>query len=212
MNDPKTAYLTWFYESRIWKNMTWRGVRTLKFPTDMWNYQEIIHESSIEWIVETGTRHGGSALFFSDILSNSAGNGKTVTIDIDFNAVDPKAKNNSSILFINGDSKAVSTRQMLEKSIPKERGPLFMILDSDHEMEHVFLELENLTPILQTGDYLVVEDTIINGHPVRPDFGPGPLEAVAKFRETYPDKLIHDRSREEKFGCTASIGGYFKWK
>ena len=35
----------------------------------MWNYQEIFFERDIEWVIETGTRHGGSALFFADLLS-----------------------------------------------------------------------------------------------------------------------------------------------
>jgi cephalosporin hydroxylase len=61
--------LRWYYDSAVWKRLAYRGVRTLKNPLDMWNYQEIIDERRIEWVVETGTRHGGSALFFGDLLA-----------------------------------------------------------------------------------------------------------------------------------------------
>jgi cephalosporin hydroxylase len=62
---------------------------------------------------------------------------------------------------------------------------------------------------LKRGDYLVVEDTCINGHPVRPQFGPGPYEAVEEFMRTHAGEFAHDPAREEKFGFTASPHGYF---
>jgi cephalosporin hydroxylase len=89
------------------------------------------------------------------------------------------------------------------------RAPLFMILDSDHRRDHVFRELEAWVPMLRSGDYLVVEDTCINGHPVRPDFGPGPYEAVDAFLAAHPDLLVHDPDREAKFGYTFAPHGYF---
>ena len=40
--------MRWFYDTAVWKRLTYRGVRTLKNPLDMWNYQEIIVERGIE--------------------------------------------------------------------------------------------------------------------------------------------------------------------
>ena len=59
MAPEGSAYVRWFHEANVWKNMTWHGVRTLKLPSDIWNYQEIIFERRIEHVIETGTRHGG---------------------------------------------------------------------------------------------------------------------------------------------------------
>ena len=50
-------------------NLCWHGVRTLKLPSDIWNYQEIVFERRIEHVIETGTRHGGSAVFFAETLA-----------------------------------------------------------------------------------------------------------------------------------------------
>jgi cephalosporin hydroxylase len=47
-------------------------------------------------------------------------------------------------------------------------------------MDHVYQELLLLLPLLQKGDYVVVEDSDINGHPVLPSYGPGPWEAVRR--------------------------------
>ena len=67
----------------------------------------------------------------------------------------------------------------------------------------------DLEPVLRRGDYLVVEDTCVNGHPVRPEFGPGPWEAVEAFLAEHPGSLQHDATRENKFGFTAAPRGFF---
>ena len=68
MERVSSDYLRWYYETNVWKRQHYRGVRTLKLPLDMWNYQEIIFEHDLHWVLETGTLHGGSALYFGDLL------------------------------------------------------------------------------------------------------------------------------------------------
>ena len=207
MTPQGEAYLRWFYEANAWKGMNWHGVRTLKLPSDIWNYQEIIFEHRIEHVVETGTRHGGSALFFFEALAARGASGPVISID-----VKPSLRmiqSHPGIRFLVGDSAAPELVDGALTLLPVRRGPTFLILDSDHARDHVLRELRAWVPRLNKGDYLVVEDTIVNGHPVRPEHGPGPLEAIAQYLEEAPGLLIHDRAREGKFGASFAARGHY---
>jgi cephalosporin hydroxylase len=75
-------------------------------------------------------------------------------------------------------------------------------------MHHVHAELMLLRPITRAGDYVVVEDSNINGHPVLPGWGPGPYEAVERYMSEYPDDYRRDLPRERKFGFTFAPNGF----
>jgi cephalosporin hydroxylase len=207
MTPPGEAYVRWFHEANVWKSMTWHGIRTLKLPSDVWNYQEIIFERRIEHVIETGSRHGGSALFFAETLAARGGKGPVVSIDIEGTA--NQVGSHAGIWFLLGDSASEAMVERAMALVPAERGPLFLILDSDHRAEHVLRELRAWVPQLRSGDYLVVEDTIVNGHPVRPEHGPGPMEAIRDYLAEAPGLLVHDREREAKFGASVAARGHY---
>src|SRR3972149_5646131 len=63
----------YYYSSCIggtWKNTKWMGVPIQKCPMDMIIYQELIYSIRPDIIIETGTKVGGSALFFANICEN----------------------------------------------------------------------------------------------------------------------------------------------
>lgn len=208
MDPAALAYLKWYHETNVWKRVAYRGVRTLKLPSDMWSYQEILFQHGVEWVIETGSRHGGSALFFADLLRNAGSRGRVFSIDY-APQLDARAAADPGITFLRGDSADPAIVDHVMGAIPAERGPIFLILDSDHAAAHVRRELDIWVPRLRTGDYLVVEDTVVNGHPVRPDHGPGPLEAVRAYREANPGALVPDAEREAKFGATFALEGFY---
>jgi cephalosporin hydroxylase len=211
VNQAGLAYLEWFYGSNVWKDLRYRGVRTLKLPLDMWNYQEILFEKGIHWVIETGTRHGGSALYFADLLAAGNREGLVVSIDVTHDALDPAAAAHPRIRLLLGDSASEAMRERALALVPEaRRGGLLLILDSDHKASHVLGELAAWVPRLRPGDYLIVEDTIVNGHPVRPDFGPGPFEAIEQYLKRSPARLSRDAAREDKFGCTFAVRGYYQ--
>ena len=63
---------------------------------------------------------------------------------------------------------------------------------------------------LLPGDYVVVEDSNINGHPVFSPYdpGPGPYEALEEYFSRFPQDYIPDRERENKFGFTYAPKGF----
>ena len=70
------AFHKLYYEQRVDGRQTvllsWFGHRILKCPFDIWTYQEIIHETRPELIVECGTRYGGGALYLAMELVDGA--------------------------------------------------------------------------------------------------------------------------------------------
>lgn len=196
-----------FYESaeRTWHTVTWMGVPAFKLPLDLWAFQEIVFETRPDLIVEAGVDHGGTTLFFASLL-DLIGEGHVIGIDIDLSKVDELVRSHPRITLVEGSSAAPEVQAQLELAA---RGRRVMVdLDSDHSARHVQAELRALSPLVSPGCYLVVEDTNLNGNPVREDFGPGPAEALEQWLSTDPPFDV-DRSRERLL-ATWNRNGYLR--
>lgn len=194
-----------FYRSleQTWNHTFWLGVPTLKCPLDLWVFQEILFETKPDWIIEAGTFKGGSALFMANVL-DAIGHGGILTIDIE----DFKGKPvHERITYLIGSSTSEEIVKQVRERIGKD-DKVMVVLDSDHKAEHVLNELKLYGPLVSKGLYLVVEDTNVNGHPVVPRFGPGPMEALESFLKEN-DSFQIDESRE-KFLLTFNPRGFLR--
>jgi cephalosporin hydroxylase len=194
-----------YYENseQTWENTSWLGVPLEKYPTDLFVYQEIIYQTKPDVIIEAGTLKGGSAYFFASLL-DLLGKGRVITMDIVDHPEKPKHPRIEYLLMSSISDEAV--RRIKSEIKPGDR--VMVSLDSDHSADHVFKELQLYSPMVTIGCYLVVEDTNINGHPVYPAFGPGPMEALKRFLAGNQDFEV-DRSKE-KFMLTVSPNGYLR--
>jgi cephalosporin hydroxylase len=196
-----------YYESGeaggTWKDTKFLGVSTWKSPLDLWVYQELLWELRPGLIVETGTAHGGSALYLAT-LCETIGSGEVVSIDIGEWPDRPAHPRLTYVVASSTDPQVVA--QVADRA--GAAGTVLVVLDSDHSRDHVLAELRAYAPLVTPGSYLVVEDTNVNGHPVYEAFGPGPMEAVQDFLKECDDFEV-DRSRE-KFLLTFNPGGWLR--
>lgn len=175
----------------------------MKAPTDLWLYQEIMFKLRPDVIVETGTYKGGSAYYLAS-LCELLGKGEVITIDVEQYQGRP---NHPRITYLNGSSISDSILEQVRHRISGKQTVL-IILDSDHSKDHVLRELQVYHPLVTKGSYVIVEDSNVNGHPVWPEFGPGPMEAIDLFMATNKQFVI-DNSME-KFLLTFNPRGYLR--
>jgi cephalosporin hydroxylase len=174
----------------------------------MWNYQEILSSLKPSLVIEFGTCYGGSALFFAAVMRQIGHRFKLLSVDIDPSNISEMTRQDPAIELLtmsSTDARVAERIAVLRRQYP---GPVFVILDSDHSDAHVLTEMKSIRPLLVSGDYVVVEDSNVNGHPVYTDHGPGPFEAMNKYFEQYPDDYKHDDARESKFGFSFATRGF----
>lgn len=164
-----------YYNSRVWERTTWFGQQILKNPFDMWLYQELLFRLKPNYIIESGTFRGGSALFYAHIF-DLLGHGEIVTVDIANPGSRPE---HPRIHYISGSSVDPAVKEEILSITGSDVS--LIILDADHSETHVAEEIKTWAPHVKVGGFLVVEDSNVNGHPVRQDFGPGPYEAIEHF-------------------------------
>jgi cephalosporin hydroxylase len=157
------------FQELFWKGplisgeTTWLGFPTIKSPLDLWIYQEIIHETKPEVIIETGTLAGGSALYLASVLDAVAAqdgqieyadsHSRVFTIDIN---PYPGLPEHPRIVYYNGDSVDEKMVAKVHRVCAGKRA--MVILDSDHSYRHVSAELRAYNDLVSPGCYLIVED------------------------------------------------------
>ena len=207
--------------------------------------QEIIWQVKPDLIIETGIAHGGSLIFSASMLAlldycEAIETGeqldlktpkrKVLGIDIDIRAHN-RAAIEAHPLFhriemIQGSSIAKDVIQQVHKTA-QHYSRVLVCLDSMHTHDHVLAELEAYAPLVSTGSYCIVFDTIIedlppDSFPDRPwGKGNNPKTAVWEYLRLLEDEgrtasdghPIHfemDKNIDQKLLITVAPAGYLK--
>lgn len=186
---------------------SWLGYEVLKCPLDLWMYQELIVRERPDFVIELGTRFGGSALFLATVF-DLIGAGMVISVDLDY-TVASRRPLHRRIVYVTGSSVDGSVVENVAELVGQNSRNMVM-LDSDHSRDHVLEELRTYERFVRPGGYLIVEDTNINGHPTYPEFGPGPWEAVEAFLAERDDFEVDPAC--ERFLLTMNPRGYLRRK
>lgn len=153
-----------------WYEQTWLGVPIWQIPDDLVALQRIVFDTRPKWIVETGTKFGGSAIFFASLLAMmghtvEAGGG-VITVDV-FETVQAREilSENTHLMApivrerLIGDAKSPEVLAAIRGKIANSPGPVMVFLDDWHDGEHVYAELLEYSKVVTPGSFLVVADT-----------------------------------------------------
>ena len=210
-------------------NFEWLSRPIIQYPQDIVATQEIIWKVKPDLIIETGIAHGGSLVLsasiialldYSDafeageILDPQNPKRKVIGVDIDIREHNRKALDihpmRNRMELIEGSSISPDIIDQVH-SLSKGFKRVMVFLDSNHTHDHVLAELEAYAPLVSSGSYCVVFDSVIDDMPSPPDrsWGPGnsPKSALYEYLENSNDFEI-DSKIEDKLLITVAPDGY----
>lgn len=135
---------------------TWKGIILPKGVTEIALYPMLLYELQPKTIIEIGAFNGGGAIWLADCLELFGIEARVYSVDIDLSLLDEKAKADSRINFIQGDSNNIGAAfpPELLSALPHP----WLIIEDAHINLGGVLEYFHQNG-LRSGDYLIVEDT-----------------------------------------------------
>ncbi len=128
----------------------------VKCPFDVVLYMQLIGRLKPATIIEIGTREGGSAQWFRDMSMAHGVDARVISVDVK----PPEATGDGRVTFLKGNAIALgeSLPDDLLRSLPR---PWLISEDSAHTYEACSAVLNYFDSYLTSGDYIVIEDGVI---------------------------------------------------
>jgi cephalosporin hydroxylase len=214
-------------------NFFWLGRPIIQYPQDIVAFQEIVWQVQPDVIIETGIAHGGSLILSASLLAmldlcDATLAGETldptkprrrvIGVDIDIRSDNrlaiEKHPLSRRITMFEGSSVDPLIVDQVRAAIDGARTVL-VALDSNHTHDHVLAELHAYAPMVTTGSYCLVFDTVIEDLPEtlfadRPwAKGNNAKTAVRQFLKQDRGFKI-DKSIESKLLITVAPDGFLR--
>lgn len=158
----------------------YRGRGLLKSPFDLVLYMQLLERLRPATLIEIGSKHGGSALWFADTMAALGLAPRIISIDLE----PPNDLTDPRIDFRCGDANDLSSALSADelRALPK---PWLVTEDSAHTFGACLAILRFFDDWLSPGDYIIIEDGIVADLPgaLYASFEDGPNRAVARFLE-----------------------------
>ena len=187
-------------------NYRYRDLPCFKSPLDIAIYMRLLWSARPATLFEIGSKAGGSALLFRDLMRAFELDCRIVSIDLA-----PPGVAIDGVEFLAGDVLALG--DVFERhGLYSCSRPWLAIEDSAHSLAGCTAALRFFAATLHDGEHLVVEDGVLADLGMAGRYGGGPNEAIAEFFRDHP--LVFEISTEfcDMFGNNATYNpnGYLR--
>jgi cephalosporin hydroxylase len=197
----------------VWKDLKYQNVQIGGSPLDLWMIQQITGEVRPDVIIETGTSHGGEALYLANAL-NGLGleHSRVLTVDRQDSHLEAAAFPlwRKHVEFFQGESTDAAVVARLTQRAQGRK--VLVILASDPTPDHVLAELRAYAPLVSHDSYMVVQNTGMDRFPSQSPTGTGPYSAVWRFLQEDAGKNFEQDASREMMVLTRNPGGWLRRK
>jgi len=170
-------------------DIKWRGVHMMKYPMDLILYQMIINNVQPDLIIEIGTLHGGSALFYADLMDLHGIDGEVHTIDVvtpleEATGRRPGVIVNDKVLKHPKIKVFTDGYEKYDMELVKPFRKILVIDDGSHIYDDVKAALAKFSPVVTPGSYYIIEDgnaRDVCDNATLAELGGGPYNAIGEF-------------------------------
>jgi len=196
---------------------TWCDLPIVQLPQDVLATQEIIFRCKPTVIIETGVAWGGGIALYGTLMDLYGGR-RIIGVDLNLapSVVDSVMEIGlkTEVTLISGSSTNLDIIAQVSSMI-LEGDRVMVILDSNHTHEHVLDELRAYAPMVSTGQYCIVSDTIVENIPEqshRPrawGHGNNPMTAVRQYLSEF-DGFRPDEGIDRRLLMSLNPSGYLE--
>jgi len=179
----------------------------IKSPIDIAIYLRLIYDLKPRTIIEIGSKEGGSALLFKDIITLYDLECHIWSIDINplTELIIP------GVTFIEGDINNME-KSLTERHWASFKEPVLIVEDSEHTYDACLSCLNYFGKRMGKGDMIIIEDGILNELGLKSRYNGGPNRAIKKYLKTNRDVFEIVTEYCDMFGSnvTYNPNGYLR--